>query len=71
MAFEDVQVAISMILLRMGNQPEDKYELEILLREKLTEMKAYGMALPQDLVDLEATLDMGLTAREPHELDRL
>ena len=62
MAFENVQLAISSLLVRMGNQPEDKYGIEILLREKLDELKAYGMPLPQDLVDLEAALDKGLIA---------
>lgn len=71
MAFEDVQVAISMMLLQMSNQPEDKYELEILLREKLKELRAFGMPLPQDLVELEATLDAELVVGEPPEPDKL
>ena len=62
MTFEDVQIAISSLLTRMSNQPEDAHEVEFLLREKLNEIKAFGMPLPRDLVDLDAALNSGLTA---------
>ncbi len=41
----------------MQNEPEDRHELYLQLMEKLNEIKAYGMPLPQDLVDLEKALE--------------
>lgn len=57
MAFEDIQAEIASLLIRMNGQPEDIHELELMLREKLNEYRAFGMPLPQDLADLEAMLD--------------
>lgn len=62
MAFEDVKAEIGIILGRLVEQPEDEFGLEVLLREKLNELRAFNLPLPQDLVDLEAALDRGLTA---------
>ena len=41
----------------MVNQPKDDHELHEQLREKLVELRALGMPLPQDLVQLERQLD--------------
>lgn len=60
MAFEDIKAEIGLLMGRMIDQPHDKHEMEAMLREKLAEMKAYGMPLPQDLLDLEALLDRNL-----------
>jgi len=57
MAFENVQAEIGILMTRMQNEPEDKHELYLQLMEKLNEIKAYGMPLPQDLVDLEKALE--------------
>lgn len=62
MAFDDVKGELAALLNELGERPEDAYELEQLVREKLNELKAFGLPLPQDLVDLEAALDAGLTA---------
>ncbi len=61
MAFEDLQAELSLLLSQMENQPEDLPELYQQVREKLNEMRAFGMPLPQDLVDLEKRIeaDMG------------
>lgn len=60
MAFEDVQAEIGLLLTRMQNEPEDRHELHLLLLEKINELKAYGLPVPQDLQDLEAALEDGL-----------
>ena len=67
MAFESIQAEIGLLLTRLTDQPHDRTEVEIMLREKLNELRAYGMPLPQDLVDLETALDQSLEddAREP------
>jgi hypothetical protein len=41
----------------MENQPEDAHELYQRVREKLNEMRAFGMPLPSDLVELEKELE--------------
>lgn len=66
MAFEDVTAEIGVLLTRMQNEPEDAHELHLQLVEKLNELKAYGLPLPEDLKALEAALaaDLG-PARGP------
>lgn len=57
MALEQIKAQIALLMEQMVNQPEDAYEMHEQLREKLTELRALGMPLPQDLVDLEQRLD--------------
>jgi hypothetical protein len=57
MAFENLQVQITMLLDEMVNKPEDKHELAERIHEMLGELRATGMPLPEDLVDLEARLE--------------
>ena len=62
MAFEALKAEIGLLLTRMQNEPEDRHELYLQLREKLTEMKAFGMPLPDDLVELEHALEAEFAA---------
>ena len=64
MAFEALMTEINILLSRIAEQPGDKEQLEVVIREKLNEMRAFGMPLPQDLVDLEAALDQQSTEEE-------
>jgi hypothetical protein len=64
MAFENLQAEIGILLGRMQNEPEDRHELYLQLMEKLNEIKAYGMPLPQDLVELEKTLEAEFAAEK-------
>ncbi len=57
MAFEAVKAEIALLVNQMENQPHDRHELAEMLREKLAELRAFGMPVPQDLVDLEAALE--------------
>lgn len=57
MTFDDITAEIGLLLSRMQNEPEDRHEIHLALKERLNEMRAYGMPLPQDLLDLEASLD--------------
>ncbi|PSJ64778.1 hypothetical protein [Kumtagia ephedrae] len=57
MALEQLKAQIALLMQQMVNQPEDAYEVHEQVREKLTEYRALGMPLPQDLVDLERRLD--------------
>jgi hypothetical protein len=64
MAFENVQAEIGILMTRMQNEPEDRHELYLQLTEKLNELKAFGMPLPQDLVELEHALEAEFAAEE-------
>lgn len=57
MALEEIKAEIALLFQQMVNQPEDRHELAETLREKLNVMKANGMPLPQDLVELEQRLN--------------
>jgi hypothetical protein len=57
MAFDDLKAEISLLLNQMENQPEDRHELYLQIREKLNEMRVFGMPLPDDLVRLERELE--------------
>jgi len=64
MALESLKAQISLLLEEMVNQPEDEHEIQEQLREKLRELRAMGLPLPADLVDLEKRLDEDLDAEE-------
>jgi hypothetical protein len=57
MAFEDLKAELALLINQMENQPEDPHELYLQIREKLNEMRAFGMPLPEDLVEFEKDLE--------------
>lgn len=63
MAFEDVKAEIGLLLSRMQNEPEDRHELYLQLKERLNKLKAYGLPMPEDLEELEAALDVEFSGR--------
>jgi hypothetical protein len=69
MAFENLQAEIGILVGRMQNEPEDRHELYLQLMEKLNEIKAYGMPLPQDLVELEKALEAEFAAEKRAKKD--
>jgi hypothetical protein len=64
MALESFKAQISLLLEEMVNQPEDEHEIQEQLREKLRELRAMGLPLPDDLVALEKRLDDDLDVEE-------
>ncbi len=60
---EAIKAEIALLLTEMQNEPHDTAEAALQLQEKLRELRAYGMPLPQDLVDLELALDSELERR--------
>jgi hypothetical protein len=64
MAFEDLKAELALLLNQMENQPEDRHELYLQIREKLNEMRAFGMPLPNDLVRLEKQLEAEFRAQD-------
>jgi len=67
MAFERLKMQIMMMLDELENQPEDNWELHEQILENLNEMRAMGMPLPQDLVELEARLSKELQQSDGHK----
>jgi hypothetical protein len=64
MAFEDVKAELGLLFTRMQNEPQDRHELYLQLVEKLNELKAFGMPLPQDLVAMEKALEAEFAAEK-------
>ena len=60
MAFDRIKSEIYMLLNDMENRPQDKWELHEMILEKLNELRAFGLPLPQDLVELEEKLSAEL-----------
>jgi hypothetical protein len=56
MAFEELKAQIGMLLGEMNEQPEDLRELYLQIHQELNQLRATGMALPADLVELEQRL---------------
>ena len=56
MAFEELKAQIGMLLGEMNDPPEDLHELYLQVHQELNQLRATGMALPADLVDLEQRL---------------
>ncbi len=65
MALEEIKARIALLMEEMVNQPEDEHEVLEQLREKLNELRAMGMPLPDDLVALERQLEERFPANRP------
>ncbi len=62
MAFDQLISEITMLLTEMENRPRDQWELHETILEKLNELRALGLPVPQDLVELEEKLSRELEA---------
>lgn len=62
MAFEDVQAEIGILLTRMQNEAEDRHEIYLQLRERLNELRAFDLPIPEDLQALESALEAEFSA---------
>jgi len=69
MALESLKAEIGMILEMFSNPPHDRYELYVQLKEKLNEMRVFGMPPPDDLLELENALDQEFAAKH-HDVNR-
>ncbi len=56
MAFEEIKTEIRALLEGTIDEPQDMHELHMQLLERLNQMRATGMPLPDDLVELERQL---------------
>jgi hypothetical protein len=64
MAFDDLKAELALLMNQMENQPEDPHELYLQIRERLNEMRAFGMPLPDDLVEFERELEKRFAANK-------
>lgn len=64
MAFEAIKAEIDLLLAQMQNGPEDRHELYLQVMQKLNELKAFGMPLPDDLMRLERNLEGEFAAEQ-------
>jgi hypothetical protein len=62
MAFEDKEAELGLLFGKMQAAPHDVHELYQQIRQKLAELRAYGMPLPDDLVEFERDLEEEFTA---------
>lgn len=62
MDIDDIKAELGILMTRMQNEPQDRHELYLMVMEKLNEMRAYGMPVPEDLVKLEAALEAEFAA---------
>lgn len=60
MAFEALKIRLLMILDEATHQPEDLHELQEELREKIADLKAQGLPVPEDITQLEKRLEVTL-----------
>lgn len=65
MDIEELTAGINVLVQQMESEPDDLHEIHFKLREMLNEMKATGMPLPADLVELDKTLDAIEAGRVP------
>ena len=56
MAFERLKTEIGILLTEMQNEPADTNELALQVHARLQELKAFGLPLPENLVDLDEAL---------------
>jgi hypothetical protein len=64
MAFENIKAEIALLMDAIKDAPHDKHELYLEIMQKLNELKAYGMPLPDDLVELEHQLEREFAAEQ-------
>jgi hypothetical protein len=62
MAFEITRAELNRLFAALRDVPEDDHELYLQIMQKLNELKAYGMPLPDDLVALEQRLEREFAA---------
>ena len=57
MAFEQLKIAITMLMDEIAKRPEDAHILQEQLREKISEFKTLGLPVPEDIQALEDALE--------------
>ncbi len=61
--------AINLLVEQMDHEADDLHEVHLKLREHLEQLKATGMPLPDDLVELDRRLTENVEGAAPDETD--
>ena len=59
---DELEAELSILLTELEGEPEDVHEIYLRLRQLIASMRAFGMEIPADLVELESRLDSEFTA---------
>ncbi len=59
--------AINLLVEQMDHEADDLHEVHLKLREHLHQLKATGMPLPEDLVELDRRLTENVEGAAPDE----
>jgi hypothetical protein len=57
MAFEDIKAQIALLLAETQERPDGLHAVYQKVMQEINEMRAFGMPLPEDLVELERALE--------------
>ncbi len=57
MAFEQLKIALTMLMDEIAKRPDDAHILQEQLREKISEFKTLGLPVPEDIQALEDALE--------------
>ncbi len=63
MNYEEITAEVSLLITQMNNEPDDHREIYLQLMEKIRELRAFGMPIPDDLKRFEDALETDM-ARE-------
>jgi len=64
MAFETLKAEILLLWNQLNERTEDRHEIAFEIHEKLAELRAMNMAVPEDLARLEKELEEEFGAPE-------
>jgi hypothetical protein len=64
MALEELKAQIALLLSSLEDNPEDPRELHEMIRQHLAQIKAMGLELPADLIELDAKLERDFERRK-------
>lgn len=64
MALDELKAQIAVLLDSLEDHPEDLHELHQMIRQRLSQARAMGLALPADLVELERKLEADFPKRQ-------
>ena len=64
----ELMAAINLLVEQMDHEADDLHEVHLKLREHLDQLKATGMPLPEDLVELEHRLTTDVEGADQDEI---
>ncbi len=62
---KELIAAINLLVEQMDHEADDLHEVHLKLRQQLDRLKATGLPLPADLVELERSLTINVEGAEP------